>query len=119
MNNNGRSRGWLCTLNNPDVDPETFLSDWFVKHKAVYVNGQVELGQEGTRHIQYYLQFKDTVRLMHLKKICSRSHFTEVRRDNGASDYCLKEDTRIDGPWEFGKKPIRRSNKHDWDLVRK
>lgn len=32
-----------------------------------------------------------------------------VKFDNGASDYCLKEDTRLDGPWEFGLKPARRN----------
>ena len=29
-----------------------------------------------------------------------------VYRDNGASTYCLKEDTRLIGPWEFGKKSL-------------
>lgn len=45
-------------------------------------------------------------------------HAEPVRRDNGASDYCMKEDTRIDGPWEFGEKPMRRNNGHDWSEVR-
>jgi len=49
---NGKVRNWLCTLNNPEeTDPETFLSDWFVNHRAVYVNGQLEKGEEGTIHI--------------------------------------------------------------------
>lgn len=41
MEAQNKSRNWICTLNNPpdDLDPETFLSDWYVKHKAVYVNG--------------------------------------------------------------------------------
>lgn len=34
-------------------------------------------------------------------------------RDNGASDYCLKEETRVEGPWEFGLKPARRNVKGD------
>jgi len=34
-----------------------------------------------------------------------------VKRDNGASDYCLKEDTRLEGPWEFGIKPARKNIK--------
>lgn len=115
----GKSRNWLGTLNNPEgIDPETFLSDWYVKHKAVYVNGQVEVGEEGTRHIQYYLNFKEPCRLSALKKVCGRSHFRLVSRDNGASDYCLKEETRVDGPWEFGVKPVRRNNKTDWEEVK-
>ena len=34
--------------------------------------------------------------------------------DNGASNYCLKDDTRVEGPWEFGTKPVRLNNKTDW-----
>lgn len=52
-----------------------------------------------------------------MKKRCPKAHFEPVKHDNGASDYCLKEDTRLEGPWEFGKKPIRRNNKKDWDKI--
>jgi hypothetical protein len=27
-----------------------------------------------------------------------------VTRDNGASAYCLKEESRVEGPWEIGSK---------------
>lgn len=40
-----KGRTWIGTLNNPadkQVDPETFLSDWFVKHRASYACGQLE-----------------------------------------------------------------------------
>lgn len=115
-----KARSWLGTLNNPDdIDPQTFLADWNSKHKAAYVNGQVEKGEEGTLHIQYFINFRNPVRLASLKKVCRRSHFTKVIRDNGASGYCLKEETRVDGPWEFGIKPVRRNEKTDWDDVRK
>lgn len=50
--------------------------------------------------------------------MCKFSHFAVVRRDNGASDYCLKEETRVAGPWEFGVKPVRRNNKTDWEEVK-
>ena len=46
-----------------------------------------------------------------LKKHCKRAHFELVKRDNGASDYCLKEETRLEGPWEFGIKPARKNVK--------
>jgi len=39
------------------------------------------------------------------------AHFEIVKRDNGASDYCLKEQTRLEGPWEFGIKPARKNVK--------
>lgn len=105
-----KARAWLGTLNNPDTTMvEAYLSKWFTEAKASYVNGQLEKGKEGTIHIQYFLIFPGQIRLAALKKICPKSHFEPVRRDNGASDYCLKEDTRLEGPWEFGIKPARRN----------
>lgn len=53
-----------------------------------------------------------------LKKHCGSAKFVPVRVDNGASSYCLKEDTRIEGPWEFGTKPYNRNSKTDWDAVK-
>ena len=36
-----------------------------------------------------------------------------IRINNGADDYCNKEDTRVDGPWTFGIKPARLNKKGD------
>lgn len=44
-------------------------------------------------------------------------HAEKVVRNNGADKYCMKEDTRLDGPWEFGVKPVERNNKTDWERV--
>lgn len=30
----------------------------------------------------------------------------------------MKEDTRLDGPWEFGIKPVKRNSKEDWEEVK-
>jgi len=30
----------------------------------------------------------------------------------------MKTDTRLEGPWEFGTKPVQLNNKHDWEQVR-
>jgi hypothetical protein len=40
-----------------------------------------------------------------------------VKVNNGAHTYCMKEDTRVAGPWEFGIKPVQRNNKTDWEAV--
>lgn len=52
--------------------------------------------------------------MSYLKKIDNKIHLEPVRINNGAHDYCMKEETRIDGPWEFGTKPVQRNNKKDW-----
>jgi Putative viral replication protein. len=101
-----KSSQWLGTLNNPDSSmAQEYLSLWKSKGGARYVNGQIEKGKEGTIHIQYYLNFENPTRISALKKHCSKSHFERVGKDNGASSYAMKEDTRVEGPWEFGLKP--------------
>jgi len=106
------SVNWLGTVNNPDTsNVEDYLKKWF-DDGAAYVNGQLEKGKDGTVHIQFFLNYKKPGRrLAALKKHDGRAHFELVKRDNGASDYCLKEETRVEGPWEFGVKPARKNVK--------
>lgn len=80
-------------------------------HKATYATGQLEKGKEGTVHLQYFICFPEQKTLTALKKLCRKSHFEPVVVDNGAADYCNKVDTRIEGPWEFGTKPLRQNVK--------
>ncbi len=53
-------------------------------------------------------------RISYFTKIDKSIHVESVRINNGAHDYCMKKDTRVDGPWEFGSKPVNRNNKTDW-----
>lgn len=59
------------------------------------------------------MQTKDKKRIGFFKAICSVSHFEFIKKNNGADEYCNKEDTRLDGPWEFGIRPARRDKKGD------
>lgn len=114
------SKNFLGTYNNP-TDEEfviKYLELWNTKGEAVYVVGQMERGAEGTPHIQFFLNFKKAMRISALKKHCSKAHFETVKVNNGADRYCMKEDTRVAGPWEFGVKPVRVNNKHDWEEVK-
>jgi hypothetical protein len=31
--------------------------------------------------------------------------------DNGVAEYCNKKETRVEGPWTFGTKPLRQNVK--------
>lgn len=53
-----------------------------------------------------------------MRKMFKYGHYTAVLRDNGASSYALKDETRILGPWEYGVKPLKRNEKKDWDDIR-
>lgn len=57
----------------------------------------------GYEHFQGYMEFSKVVKLGSLKKRWPSAHFEPRRgtRDQ-ARDYCMKEDTRKSGPYEFG-----------------
>lgn len=65
------------------------------------------------------MSLKKNARLTAMKKKDPHAHFEIVKKDNGASAYCLKEETRVDGPWEFGKRPLNPASKTDWEEIRK
>ena len=96
------SRSWCITVNNPS-DP---LPDFGAIPKLRYGIWQVEVGEQGTRHVQGYLEFTHPVRMAHIKSCAglSSAHL-EVRRGSrdAARDYCRKDDTREAGPYEFGE----------------
>lgn len=109
---------WLGTLNNPEGKAKDWLEELFMTSKAKYVVGQLEIGAEGTEHIQFFVNFKKPgQRLSYLKKQCSKTHWEMVKVNNGAHTYCMKKETRAEGPWEFGEKPVQRNNKTDWEEV--
>lgn len=64
------------------------------------------------------MHFSKVKRAAHIKKKDMRLHIEIVKINNGADEYCMKEDTRIDGPWEFGVKPVKRNSKTDWAEVK-
>lgn len=69
-------------------------------------------------HVQGYLELNGTKRLAGVKKLfwCDSVH-VEKRRGTRlqAKEYCSKEDTKVQGPWEYGKwinGPGERSDLH-------
>jgi len=72
----------------------------------------LEKGEDGTVHLQYYVSLpKDKrQRITSMKKTCPHTHWQPVGKDNGASSYAMKEETRLEGPWEFGEKPLHMND---------
>lgn len=106
------------TLNNPTDGPADYLSAIHEKLKAVYTCGQLEKGEQGTPHIQFFMNFKEPVRCAKIKKADNRLHIEVVKVNNGAHTYCMKEETRLEGPFEYGIKPVQRNSKTDWEEVK-
>ncbi len=94
-----RYRNVCFTWNNPEGLLE------FDEEKMEYLVYQEEVGDSGTYHFQGYCEFKKQISLGPAKELLggARVHL-EGRRgsQDQAIAYSKKEDTRIDGPYEFG-----------------
>ena len=108
-----KARNWLCTLNNPG---EITLATVHELTKATYTVGQLEKGENGTLHLQFFQNFKIPVRLAHYKKALPAAHCEPAIGDK-AREYCQKTESRVEGPWEYGVKPLQRNSKADWEEV--
>lgn len=94
------ARNWCFTLNNPDGLLDVTFEQWDGLRYAVY---QHEVGENGTEHFQGFIQVDRVQRLSAMIKKIPGAHF-EVMRGTAdqARAYCMKDDSRLDGPWEFG-----------------
>lgn len=117
----GRYRNWVFTINNPDkyVSQDLFSEDndakqivdyttkeWDeIKSRSTYILCQLERGENGTPHLQGYIELKNASRLSTLK-VCLPTAHLEPRRgtQKEAIDYCTKSDTREAGPFHWGEK---------------
>ena len=112
---------FLCTWNLGDEEVDHWkdlLKGILDLTKARYAVGQLEKGEEKDHpHIQFFLNFKKPVRVTAITKHQKRIHVEKVKVNNGADKYCMKEETRVDGPVEFGEKPVERNKKVDWEEV--
>lgn len=115
-----QSSFWIFTQNNPEVAPlEIFkqaLKDGLIKY-AIY---QKEKAPEtGTIHYQGYVELSRSQRLSFVRKLLPGNPHWEIRRGSAeqARDYCSKEETRVEGPFEVGTfKPSQQGKRNDLAL---
>ena len=96
----------MGTMNGIDerFDGEAYLRTMVERGLVKFAVGQLEKGETGNIHLQYYIQRERQTTFATIKRqICPHSHW-EVARGTLAQcvAYVTKEDTRIDGPWQFG-----------------
>ena len=53
-----------------------------------------------------------------MKKLCSHAHWEVTKTVQGADTYCMKESTRIEGPWTYGIPPKVNQNTVSVDKAR-
>lgn len=90
---------WCFTINNPED------GDFVTEHPLIqYLVYQLERGDNGTKHIQGYVEFKRTIKLGGVKKLFPRAHLEpRMGTRDQARAYAMKEDTRLSGPYEHGE----------------
>jgi len=100
------------------------IADWSVPTECpaalAYVTGQQEIGngEQSYHHWQLYCISKRKCSLRTIKSCFSDRCHAELTHSKKAEDYCLKDDTCVEGTrFELGFKPIQRNQKVDWDRI--
>lgn len=98
-----RGKHWCFTDNNP---VSMVITDIFPANSVEYAVFQHEQGDsddnEGTPHLQGYVNFAKALRIRQCLKFLPHAHWTPTRDIPASREYCMKEETRLDGPWEIG-----------------
>lgn len=109
---------WLCTLSCEQMPDLPALRRGELPPSVVWICGQKEAGSNGGYlHWQFCVAFRKKASLATVKGVFGRGIHAELSRSELAALYCCKDDTRVEGPWEWGSKPIRRNSKTDWEEV--
>lgn len=88
-----RSRRWCFTINNYTEDQLVSLSQVFQGDE--YVIGR-EVGEEGTKHLQGYLRFKNQKDFDYLKKLMPEAHIEKCKgKHEDNIKYCTKDGNYI------------------------
>lgn len=118
------ARNYLCTRNFSELQefPKgfvyQFLKNIYENSDSNYVVGQGERGtQNKILHIQFYVNFKVPQRFTKITKIDKSIHCEKVYVNNGADRYCMKKETRVDGPYKFGNYPMKFNDPNDWQNI--
>lgn len=92
-----RSRNWVFTWNNYDDTSHTHIES--LTDKYIY---QEETGENGTKHLQGYIEFKNAISFDSVKKKLPKCHIEKCKSKEEAILYCQKEDTRTGNIYNKG-----------------
>lgn len=113
-------RFWCFTIPNPKR-----LLDFDELHEQLpcitYGIYSEEVSSEtGLYHFQGYVELSRTQRLSYVRRICEAGHY-EIRRgtQEEAINYCIKSDTHVGGPYEWGTRSAGQGARIDIDKFRK
>ena len=87
-----KSTYWSVTINNPTPDDEEAVN--LARQKGWTVEGQKEVGKEGTPHYQLMVKTPQ-VRFSAIKKQFPRAHIEPARNASALQQYVHKDETRV------------------------
>lgn len=96
------AKNWCYTLNNPTLVDENKITTLYASTENItYHCYQTESGDNGTRHIQGFIQLEKK-KAMHLTKRYFENDTVHLEVARGtslqASEYCKKPESRVEGP---------------------
>lgn len=101
---------WCFTLNNWNDTELNKIINSAVKHSFSYIIGK-EVGEQGTPHLQGYINFPKKHSLSAVKKLieCDRVHLEACKgSEKQNADYCMKDGNYITNIKEYQpKKPLK------------
>lgn len=110
-----QTKYWTFTWYKVEDTPEQ-LWHVFSNFGANYLVFQKEqCPTTGKAHYQAYVELDKKQRLTAMKKIDAQAHFEpRLGTQAQAREYCMKAETRTDGPWEFGEfVPCKKGQRSD------
>lgn len=108
-----RSIHWSVTINNPKSDDEENIAS--ARQRGWIVEGQKEVGENGTPHLQLLVNTRSQQRFTALKKQFPRGHIEVARNPKALKNYVHKEETRV-AELSISDRYVT-SQKRLWELV--
>ena len=110
-----QAKRWCFTLNNYTEDEMVHLVHLFNSSGCEWIWGE-EVGEEGTPHLQGYVEFPKRVRPVETVK-CERVHWERCKGDRASNvKYCTKDGCNIKGnlPYDKPLRLIGRAQFYPW-----
>lgn len=98
-----KRRAYMLTINNYTEDDIKAINETMDNDNVMDLIGQEEIGDNGTKHIQLYIRYKNPIAFNSVKKAFNRAHIEECRNIVKSAKYCMKEETRVNDGYQWSK----------------
>ena len=105
-----KANNYIFTWNNPTCNLEEL--EYIVRSTdAASFIAQLEKGENGTPHFQFFVHYEHKRHFTAVKKQFAHCHIEAAKSAYDAWQYCSKEESRLEGPIHFGTMPKPQKKK--------